>query len=160
VYIKFVSKAFTRESDELPESPRMKPASVLPFGVKNYFTSQGIARLRQEVQKLHSTPASPVSRQRAYEIERSLDSAVLIEPPPKPWKQVSFGATVTVRDQENAQHVYRIVGVDEIDLNDNCISWLSPIAKALNKKRVGENVRFRIPDGEQVLEIMDITFQE
>jgi transcription elongation factor GreB len=155
-----MSKAFARESDELPESPLIRLSSALPFGVKNYFTPQGVAKLRQEMERLNSQTASPASRQRIFEIQQSLQSAVVVEPPPKPWGQVSFGATVTVRDQDSTQYNYQIVGVDETDLDGKCISWLSPIAKALNKKQIGERVRFRTPDGEQVLEILDITFQE
>ncbi|HEX3855749.1 MAG TPA: hypothetical protein VHY30_00455 [Verrucomicrobiae bacterium] len=101
-----MSKAFTRESDELPESPLIKVASTLPFGLKNYFTPQGVAKLRQEMEQLNSQSASPASRQRIFEIQQSLQTAVVVEPPPKPWRQVSFGATVTVRDPENVQHTY------------------------------------------------------
>ncbi len=152
-----MSKAFTRESDNQAEE-LLKTPSRLPHGAKNYYTSQGIARLRETLQKLSSQPGSPDIRQRIHELEQSLRSAVVVDPPPIPWTQVSFGATITVIDQNNVQESYHIVGVDETDLELNCISWLSPIAKALNRARIGQKVSFLAPEGESILEIVEIVY--
>ncbi len=139
-----MSKAFTRESDNQAEE-LLKPPSRLPPGAKNYCTSKGAAMLREALQKLSSQPVSPDIRQRIHELEQSLCSAIVVEPPSMPWTQVSFGATVTVIDQDEVQETYRIVGVNETDLECNHISWLSPIAKALQKGRVGQKVRLQSP---------------
>jgi transcription elongation factor GreB len=72
---------------------------------------------------------------------------------------VRFGATVTVRERNGEASVYRIVGVDEMDLDRNWVSWLSPIAKALLNARPGQRVRFKSPAGEQELEITGITYE-
>jgi transcription elongation factor GreB len=64
-----------------------------------------------------------------------------------------------VRNQHGEQTVYRIVGKDETDTDRNCISWTSPIAKALLKAHVGDHVRFRAPEGEQDLEITGIRYE-
>lgn len=55
---------------------------------------------------------------------------------------------------------YTIVGVDETDLERNHISWLSPVAKALLKSRVGEQVRFRTPEGEQNWKIIHVVYED
>ncbi len=155
-----MSKAFTRESDDLPERPALKrPASALPPGAKNYFTRGGVENLRRELEELASATDSPAVRQRVFEIQQCLQSAVVAPPPAPPWDQVLFGATVTVRDQRGGETTYRIVGVDETDMDREWISWLSPLAKALLKARVGDRVRFRAPAGEQNLEIIAVRYE-
>jgi transcription elongation factor GreB len=153
-----MSKAFTREMDEAPEPLAKSPVSALPPGVKNYSTASGVQKLRRELSELSDQPISPSVRQRVFEIQQRLHSAVIIEPPPLPWSQVLFGATVTFRTQLGEEVTYCIVGADETDLNRNRISWLSPVAKALIKRRVGEQVRFHTPAGEQNWEITKIVY--
>jgi transcription elongation factor GreB len=153
-----MSKAFTRESDDAPE-PAIRPlASVLPPGVKNYITPNGAEQLRRESERLMAEPASPASQRRLYELQQSLMSAVVVASPPLPWEQVQFGAWVTVRNRQGEQQIYQIVGVDETDIEQNRISWRSPLAKALLKAKVGEEVRFRAPAGEEHLKIIAIRY--
>jgi transcription elongation factor GreB len=152
-----MSKAFTRESDDGPEQPvPRRPAAALPPGAKNYFTPAGLDKLRRELEGLGHSPAA---RQRILEIQASLEAAVPAPPPPPPWDQVLFGASVTVRDQHGEETTYRIVGAHEADIDCNWISHFSPLAKALLKARPGERVRFRAPAGEQILEIIAVTYQ-
>lgn len=159
LYIGLMSKAFTREDDDAPERMSLRrPATLLPPGAKNYFTPDGIARLRRELEQLSSGPDSPDVRQRIFEIQECLNSAVVSPAPPPPWDQVLFGATVTVRNQNGVEETYRIVGVYEMDLDRNWISWLSPLARALLKTRIGDTVRFRAPAGEQELHIISISY--
>jgi len=156
-----MSKAFTRESDDLPERSALKrTASALPPGAKNYFTQGGVDNLRRELEELASKTDSPAIRQRIFEIQQSLQSVVVTSPPTTPWDQVLFGATVTVRDQHGGEITYRIVGVDETDIDRDWISWISPLAKALLKARVGDHVRFRAPAGEQNLEIVAVRYEQ
>ncbi len=155
-----MSKAFTRETDDLPERPVLRrQANSLPPGVKNYFTPDGLDRLHREMEELAAEPESPSVRQRIFEIQQILETAATApSPPAPPWDQVLFGATVTVRDQRGEETSYRIVGVDEADMDRNWISWLSPLAKALLKARVGDRVRFNTPGGRQNLEILAVRF--
>jgi transcription elongation factor GreB len=155
-----MSKAFTRETDEAPERPlTTRTSSSLPSGSKNYITAQGVVRLQRELKQLSSESVSEAARQRTLEIERSLSSAFVVAPPPRPWNRVLFGATVTVRNRLGDEAVYRIVGKDESDADRNFISWFSPLAKALLKAQVGERVRFRTPTGEETLEITGIRYE-
>ena len=155
-----MSKAFTRETDDGPE-PTIKPSpSVLPPGAKNYITSRGMKSLRREFLELSAQPPSSQIRQRLCDLQNSLRSGEVIEPPPSPWTQVQFGATVSIRNQQGEEMDYAIVGVDETDWERNHISWLSPIAKALLKRRIGEHVRFRTPAGEQDWEIIKVVHED
>lgn len=155
-----MSKAFTRESDDLPERSTLKrSASSLPPGVKNYFTPDGLDSLHRELEQLTSGPDSPSNRQRICDIQQKIDSAVVSPPPPLPWDQVLFGASVTVREERGGDIMtYRIVGAHETNFELNWISWVSPLAKALLKARVGDRVRFNAPGGEQNLEITAVSF--
>lgn len=158
-----MSKAFTRESDDAPEKPiTARAQSSLPPGAKNYLTPDGAERLREELERLENDKganAGAAVEQRKLQIEECLRTAEIVEPPAKPWEQVRFGATVTVRNKAGSETRYRIVGVDETDIDRDWVSWLSPIAKALLKARLGERVRFRFPAGEDELEIVGITYE-
>jgi len=79
-------------------------------------------------------------------------------PPPAERDRVQFGATVTVRERNGEELSYRIVGVDETDIDRGWVSWLSPIAKALFNARLGERVRFKLPSGEEELEIVGVAY--
>src|SRR2546421_216227 len=52
----------------------------------------------------------------------------------------------------------RIVGVDEVDPANGCVSWVSPIARALIKARAGDVVRLHTPAGEEKLEILEVDY--
>ena len=80
-------------------------------------------------------------------------------PPAPPWDQVRFGTTVTVRKPSGDETRYRIVGVDEMDVDRDWVSWLSPIARALLNARLGQRVRFKFPSGEEELEITAIAYE-
>lgn len=158
-----MSKAFTRESDDAPEPlPLPRLASALPPGAKNYLTPEGARRLQSELETLlqERTRASnpPSLEQRILRLRQGLESAVVVAPSPPPWEQVRFGSTVTVRHANGERSHYRIVGVDETDVNRGWVSWLSPIAKALLNARLGERVQFRFPAGEEQLEVIGVTF--
>jgi transcription elongation factor GreB len=158
--MRIMSKAFTRESDDAPE-PVIKPSpTVLPPGAKNYITARGMKNLRREFLELSAQPPSSQIRQRLCDLQNSLLNAVVVEPPPSPWTQVQFGATVRVRNQQGVETDYAIVGVDETDLEKNHTSWISPVAKALIQRRVGELVRFRTPAGEQNWEIIKVVYED
>ena len=72
--------------------------------------------------------------------------------------QVFFGATVTYVNGRDQEHTVTIVGVDEIDADSSRISWISPVARALHKARVGDVVEIRTPAGPETLEIIAINY--
>jgi transcription elongation factor GreB len=163
-----MSKAFTRESDDLPDPPPAARAFSVPGG-KNYLTPAGAQRLQEELERLLQSGSSPVAteakrehqilQQRILQLQQSLAVAVIVPPPAPPWEQVFFGATVTLRDALGEESQYRIVGIDETDLDRNWVSWLSPIARALLKARLGQHIQFRTPAGEQQWEVTAITYE-
>ncbi|HEY6166726.1 MAG TPA: GreA/GreB family elongation factor [Verrucomicrobiae bacterium] len=97
--------------------------------------------------------------ERIAQIEESLATAEIVTPPGGPVEQVRFGATVTVRDRAGSESQYRIVGIDETDIDRGWVSWRSPIARALLNARIGQRVRFRFPSGEEDLEVVGIAYE-
>jgi transcription elongation factor GreB len=169
-----MSKAFTRESDDLPERPTpLRLPSLLPPGVKNYLTPDGARRLREELHclveikrpKLAASSHENDQRrqlqsldQRIQQLRHTLQTAEVVSPPPEPWDRIRFGATVTVKDGKGQVSRYRIVGAAEMDADRGWVSWLSPIAKALLNAEIGQRVQFKFPSGEAQLEILSITY--
>ena len=76
--------------------------------------------------------------------------------------QIFFGATVTYSllagNETKKQTTITIVGVDEVDLEKNHVSWVSPIAKALIKARIGDCVMIQTPTGPTEIEILDVQY--
>lgn len=169
-----MSKAFTREDDTPEPVVIPRPISLLPPGAKNYVTSAGAQRLREELARLsgrelpaiRAMPVTEDSReqlaraeQRIAHLQESLASAEVVSPPPPPHEVVRFGATVTVRENRKVETTYRIVGVDETDFDRNWVSWLSPVARALVNARLGQRVPFKFPSGTTDLEIIRIAYE-
>ena len=134
-----MSRAFVKEDVDLPErSGRKRSASGLPPGATNYMTGRGAKRLRDELQKLRATNAGS---ERIGELEHILASVHVVDPPDPASNSVSFGATVTVKDKKGLAETYTVVGVDELDLEPDAISWISPIGKALLAADMGDSIR-------------------
>ena len=170
-----MSKAFTREDDDAPEMPDLPPTiSPLAPGAKNYITPEGAQKLRDELQRLVEVTRPELAEarddpdakrqlarldQRIMQLEESLQSAEIFAAPGGPADVVRFGAIVTVREGDGTKTSYRIVGVDETDADENRVSWMSPIAKALLNRKRGEQIRFKFPSGEETLEIIEISYE-
>jgi len=143
-----------------------------------FITPEGFARLRAEYDELFGVERPKIvevvswaaslgdrsenadylyGKKRLREIDRRLahlarimKAAKIVDPAKQEQRdQVRFGATVRVRDRKGVETGYRLVGVDETDLDRDWVSWCSPIARALLRRRLGEKVRFRFPAGEE-----------
>ena len=134
-----MSRAFVKEDVDPPErSGRKRSPSGLPPGATNYITARGAKHLRDEMQKLR---ASNAGSERIIELEHILASVHVVDPPDPASNSVGFGATVTVKDEKGLTESYTIVGVDELDLEPDAVSWISPIGKALLAADMGGLLR-------------------
>mgnify|MGYP002402682845 CR=1 FL=1 len=70
-----------------------------------------------------------------------------------------FGATVRYANAAGAERVVSIVGTDEIDLNRNHISWVSPLGRALMKSAAGDSVVLQLPGGTESLTVLEVSYQ-
>lgn len=160
----------------------------LPPGQKNYMTPNGAKELREELLYLNDKVRPELleviawaagngdrsengdyiyGRKRLREIDKRLrylakriDNLEIVDPMSLGGTKILFGSTVTLMDENEVEKRYAIVGVDESDLSKGKISWISPIAKALLQKSVGDIVSLRSPKGHQEFEILKIEFLE
>lgn len=183
-----MNKAFVKEQDnddddELPE------AAALPKGTRNYLTPGGYAALRNELIKLMNEERPAMvqivswaasngdrsengdylyGKKRLREIDRRmrfltkrLELAEIVDPAEQQNRdQVFFGATVLYADQTGLERRVTIVGVDEAEPLNGKISWISPVARALNKARVGDTITLRTPGGVDELDILEVTYAD
>ena len=98
-----------------------------------------------------------IDRRVRFLIKR-LEGADVVDSAGRESDQVFFGATVTVTSAPGGERAFTIVGVDEADPARGRVSWISPIAKALSKARVGDVVTLRSPGGTEALEILDVRY--
>jgi transcription elongation factor GreB len=180
-----MSKAFTRESDSEPDDD-LPEAAPLPTGV-NYITRAGYGRLRAELLSLIDEERPRIveivhwaasngdrsengdylyGKKRLREIDRRirfltrrLEIAEVVDiTMHHGGDQVFFGATVTYADEAGRETTVTILGVDEVDSGRGEISWVSPVARALLRARVGDLVRLVVPGGSQELEILFVCY--
>jgi transcription elongation factor GreB len=159
---------------------------ALPSGAKNYITPVGYARLKNELQQLldkerpelvkviawaasngdRSENADYIyGKRRLREIDRRirflnkrLEIAAVIDPARPGLDQVYFGATVKYRERGGVVRTISIVGQDELDPQRGRISWISPVARALNKARAGDVITLRTPQGGEELEVLEVRY--
>jgi transcription elongation factor GreB len=96
-------------------------------------------------------------------LTKRIDSAEVVDPEaPRRGRaatHVFFGATVHYANAAGLERVVSIVGVDEIDLDRNYISWVSPLARALMKAGPGDRVTLRAPGTTEQLQILDVRYE-
>jgi len=90
-----------------------------------------------------------------------MDLAVVVDPATQQGlEKVFFGAWVTLFSlKDDVEHTYRIVGKDELEPSLGYISWVSPLARAMLGKQIGDIVKVTAPVGEEEYEIIDVQYQ-
>ncbi|CAK7029987.1 transcription elongation factor GreB [Saezia sanguinis] len=181
-----MNKAFVKESDA--EDDDAEPQQVLlPKGSKNYITPAGYARLQLELKTLVESERPKVvdivswaasngdrsengdylyGKKRLREIDRRirfltkrLEIAQVVDPSVHHGKeQVFFGATVTYVRDDGSEQTITIMGVDEADPLQGQVSWVAPVARALLKASVGDEIRLMTPAGIEMIEVVDVSY--
>jgi transcription elongation factor GreB len=96
-------------------------------------------------------------------LTKRIDAAEVVDPEaPRSGRaatHVFFGATVRYANAAGMERVVSVVGLDEVDLNRNQISWMSPLARALMKSGAGDRVVLHAPGGTEQLQILEVCYQ-
>ncbi len=96
-------------------------------------------------------------------LTKRIESAEVVDPETPRTGQaatkVFFGATVRYANDAGTERVVSIVGTDEVDLNRNHISWVSPLGRALMKSAAGDCVVLQAPDGTAYLTVLEVRYQ-
>lgn len=91
-------------------------------------------------------------------LQKRLPDLKVVSDPPTDQSMVFFGAWVTLEDDAGVETCYRIVGADEFDPARGWISMDSPMARALMKKTLDDEVRVATPDGDSDYVIIDVRY--
>ncbi|HEX7037663.1 MAG TPA: transcription elongation factor GreB [Pseudomonadales bacterium] len=160
-----------------PPRPRSSP----------YITPEGYARMNAELKELWKVKRPEVTRKvaeaaalgdrsenaeyiygkkqlreidaRVRYLSRRLDELKVVDRAPPDQGRVYFGAWVTLEDEHGERVRYRLVGPDEFDREREYISIDSPVARALLKKQVDDEVHLPGPDGRRTCWIVEIRYE-
>lgn len=92
-------------------------------------------------------------------LTKRLESTIVVDPAEQGGDTVRFGAQVEVEDEDGVVRTYRLVGSDEADPAAGCLSYSSPVGRALMRRRVGDAVVVQRPAGEVELTIVSVRFE-
>ena len=156
-------------------------------GASPYITAEGFALLQQELDALwarrtvvtaalsaaaaegdRSENAEYIYRKkelagidrRIRYLQKRLPALNVVAASPADTSRVFLGAWVELEDAEGTSHRYRIVGPDEFDRDPAYISLDAPMAQALLKKAVDDEVRVATPEGERTFYILSIHYPQ
>ncbi|MDB5270585.1 MAG: transcription elongation factor GreAB [Hymenobacter sp.] len=173
-----MSRGFTKE-DDAQTPPIIPPRAALPAGTPNYVTPAGLELLRAELATLeagrvqaeanHDNDTDRTHRLSSYNgriallLER-LGSARVVDPAGQPPQEVRFGAIVTLRTvsggKEGFERKFTIVGVDEAAVALGKVSFVAPIARAVQGAKLKQQVTLKLGLQEEVVEIAAIQYSE
>jgi len=165
-----MSRGFVKEDDQ-EEVPMVPQRAYLPPGVANFVTPFGINQLLTERQILIDERnalviASENERRIALNfinaklklLNNRIAEAKVVSGDEQPKNEVMFGATVTLKTEASKTiQTFQIVGVDEADISRGKVSFISPIARVLMNKKIGDKVVLKQAGKDVIFEITGIT---
>lgn len=92
-------------------------------------------------------------------LRQRLDGMVVVDQPPSDRTRIFFGAWVQIEDEDGNQNEYRIVGPDEFDAQPGYISMDSPLARALMRKGLDDEVQVEVPDGSKTYFVIGVRYE-
>lgn len=166
-----MSRGFVKEDDQ-EDIPMVPPRAHLPEGVTNYVTPSGMNDLLAEQRMLISEKENlSISNENERRIALNHINAKLqllnyriaeskiVNLREQPQHEVRFGASVTLKIEATKKNqTLQIVGVDEADISKGKISFISPLAKVLINKKVGEKAVLKLAREDRIFEIVNIVY--
>ncbi|WP_447742943.1 GreA/GreB family elongation factor [Pseudomonas laurentiana] len=161
-----MSRAFVNEDQAAAQAdqPVERRVSEQP----NYVTASGLRQLQERVAELHAqrselqAQGERADKQRLADTERDLRyfsarvQSAQVVPAATSQSKVQIGSRVRFADAQGQEHEVRLVGEDEADAGRGLINWGSPLGRALLGAGVGDEVVWRRPVGEQVIEVIEV----
>jgi transcription elongation factor GreB len=166
-----MSRGFVKEDDQ-EEIPMVPQRAYLPEGITNFVTQVGMNQLLAEKQMLINekddlSSASENEKrivlnyinEKIQLLNNRIAEARIVNLKEQPQNEIRFGAVVTLKTEasDNIQ-TFQIVGVDEADISKGKISFISPVAKSIVNKKIGDKVVLKRAKEDIVFEILDITY--
>ena len=166
-----MSRGFVKEDDQ-EEVPMVPQRAYLPDGVPNFVTRTGMEQLLAEKEALirekDNLGSSNENEKRIalnfinaklQLLNNRIAEARVVDLTEQPQNEIRFGATVTLKTEVPGKiQIFQIVGVDEANIARGKISFISPLAKTLINKKVGDTIALKRDREDIVYVIMDITY--
>ncbi len=167
-----MSRGFVKEDDQ-EEVPMVPQRAYLPPGVSNFVTPAGMDQLLSEREMLMQEEENlSIANENEKRIALNFINAKLqllsnriaearvVDLKEQPQNEIRFGARVTLKTEGSGNiQMFQIVGVDEATIAKGKISFISPLAKALINKKVGDRITLKRDREDVVYEIMDISYR-
>lgn len=166
-----MSRGFVKEDDQ-EEIPMVPQRAYLPDGVSNFVTPAGMNELLAEKQQLINEKdnlrgtsenekriALNYINAKLQLLNNRIEEARIVNLKEQPQNEIRFGATVTLKtDTSGNIQTFQITGVDEANISKGKISFISPFAKSLINKKVGDKVVLKRANEDIVFEILVISY--
>ena len=164
-----MSRAFVKEpdGDQAETDLPVRPQSKHP----NYITMKGLEKQKEHLHELilecsalkKSNTLADKNKIKLLNadityLKQRVESAIPIKVEEQGRKDIRFGATISLVDENNKQYKFTIVGQDEVDTENGLISWVSPLASALIGKQVGDTIIWARSVGDLELEIIGFDY--
>ncbi|MFJ4145394.1 GreA/GreB family elongation factor [Pseudomonas sp. NPDC089734] len=159
-----MSRAFVNEDNAAADASQ--PVERLVSTQPNYVTAHGLLLLQLHVSELQTQHSAQTAlgdnadKQRLADLERDLryftqrlQSAQVVTPAIST-EQVQIGSWVTFADEQDNRQRVQLVGEDQADANKGLINWSSPLGRALLGTQLGDEVLWKRPAGDQIIEIV------
>jgi Transcription elongation factor len=166
-----MSRGFVKEDDQ-EEVPIVPQRAYLPEGVTNFVTPYGMNQLLAEKQMLvnernNLNNANENEKRIALNyinaklqlLNNRIAEAKIINLNEQPQNEIRFGAIITLKTEASKDiQTFQIVGVDETDVSKGKVSFISPIARVLINKKIGDKVILKQAKKDIVFEIINISY--
>lgn len=160
-----MSRAFVNEDQAAAQASQ--PVERLVSDQPNYVTASGLAQLQQRVAALNALRAElqaegDADKQRLADTERDLRyftarvQSAQVVPAATSTEKVQIGSLVRFVDEHDQEHQVHLVGEDQADAAQGLINWGSPLGRALLGAGPGDEVLWRRPAGDQMIEVLAI----
>ena len=166
-----MSRGFVREDDQ-EEVPIVPQRAYLPEGVTNFVTRTGMEQLLAERETLirekdnlagtneqEKRIALNYINAKLQLLNHRIAEARVVDLKEQPQNEIRFGATITLQTETSGNiQTFQIVGVDEADISKGKVSFISPIARVLINKKIGDKVILKQAGKDIVFEIINISY--
>ncbi|RRV06181.1 transcription elongation factor GreAB [Pseudomonas sp. v388] len=165
-----MSRAFVNEDNAAADASQ--PVERLVSNQPNYVTARGLVLLQKQVRSLqvqHSAQTAlgdTSDKQRVADLERDLRyytqrlQTAQVVTPALSTDKVQIGSWVTFADEDDKRQRVQLVGEDQANAGQGLINWGSPLGRALLGAQVGDEVLWKRPAGDQMIEVVLIEADE
>jgi transcription elongation factor GreB len=166
-----MSRGFVKEDDQ-EEVPMVPQRAYLPEGVTNFVTPNGMDQLLAEKQMLVNEKNDLINTNENEKrialnfinaklqlLNNRIFGAKIVNLKEQPQNEIRFGAMITLKTGASEKiQTFQIVGVDEADISNGKVSFISPIARVLINKKIGDKVILKQAMEDIVFEIINLSY--